>query len=280
MAHPSYFRVFLTFARNSLVRDMTFRVNFLIDCVSSLSWVLMNLGFYVLIFHQIGRGSQLAPNSGWSQYEFFVFLATTLLINSLVQAFFMENAASFSEYIRTGELDFALLKPIDTQFLISLHRVDWSALTDFAVGLGLLTFALVKLDYRPDWAAIVLYPIYLLCGVTIMYSLMIALAATSIWFGRNQSLYDFWFYITNFARYPMEIYDNFRVPFGRPLQFLFTFIIPVLVVVNVPARFLAKPLRAGEWKLAVFAIVATVASFLLSRWVFQRALRSYRSASS
>ena len=29
-----YLRVFLTFARNSLVRDMTFRANFLIECVS------------------------------------------------------------------------------------------------------------------------------------------------------------------------------------------------------------------------------------------------------
>ena len=40
-----------------------------------------------------------------------------------------------------------------------------------------------------------------------MYSLMISLASTSIWLGRNQTLYDFWFYITNFARYPMEIYQ-------------------------------------------------------------------------
>ena len=43
---PSYARVFLTFARNSLVRDMTFRSNFIIECVSSLSWMAMNLGFY------------------------------------------------------------------------------------------------------------------------------------------------------------------------------------------------------------------------------------------
>ena len=45
-----------------------------------------------------------------------------------------------------------------------------------------------------------------LCGVAIYYSLMIALAATSVWLGRNQTLFDFWFYITNFSRYPMEIY--------------------------------------------------------------------------
>ena len=49
---------------------------------------------------------------------------------------------------------------------------------------------------------------YVLCGVAILYSLMIALSATSIWLGQNRSLYDFWFYITNFSRYPMEIYER------------------------------------------------------------------------
>ena len=56
------------------------------------------------------------------QYEFLAFLATTLFINSLVQAFFMPNIEEFSELMRTGGLDFALLKPIDTQFLVSLHN--------------------------------------------------------------------------------------------------------------------------------------------------------------
>jgi ABC-2 type transport system permease protein len=95
--------------------------------------------------------------------------------------------------------------------------------------------------------------------------------------GRNQTLYDFWFYITNFSRYPMEIYNG---RYGVPLQWFFTFIIPVLIVVNVPARMLAKPLQAEEWYLAIFAILAPAVSFFVSRWIFQRALRSYRSASS
>ena len=49
--HPSYGRVFLTFARNSLVRDLSFRTNFLLQSVSSVSWTLMNVGFYLIIFH-------------------------------------------------------------------------------------------------------------------------------------------------------------------------------------------------------------------------------------
>src|SRR5262249_54795664 len=161
----------------------------------------------------------------------------------------------------------ALLKPIDTQFLISLQRVDWSSLSNFFFGGGLLAYALWQLDHQPGLAKIVLYPFYVACGVAILYSLMIALASTSIWMGRNQTLYDFWFYITNFARYPMEIYDSFWL-----LRAFFTFVIPVLVVVNVPARLLAKRLEAQDWPLAVFALAATAASLLASRWIFLRSL--------
>lgn len=272
--HPSYWRVFLAFARNSLVRDMTFRGNFIIESVTSLSWMAMNLGYYLLIFQfttTIGEGT------GWGKFQFFVFLATTLFVNSIVQAFFMPNCEEFSELIRTGGLDFALLKPIDTQFLISLRKIDWSALSNLIFAACLLTYSLANLSEWPGLLAMALYPLYLACGVAIMYSLMITLSATSVWLGRNQTLYDFWFYITNFSRYPMEIY---RGSVGGPLRVFFTFIIPVLVVVNVPAQLLAKPLEAQSWPLAAFALFAAVASLWASRVVFRRAMLSYRSASS
>ena len=271
---PNYWHVYRTFARNSLVRDMTFRANFLIESLSTITWTLMDLGFYLLIFQYT---PMIGANTGWGKYEFFVFLSTTLFINSLVQAFFMPNAEEFSEQVRTGGLDFALLKPIDTQFLISLAKVDWSSLSNFVFAIVLLSYSLARLDYAPGVPQVLLYPVYVLCGVAILYSLMIALASTSIWLGRNQTLYDFWFYITNFSRYPMEIY---RGTIGGPLQWFFTFIVPVLVVVNVPARLMAKPLSAQNWPLALFGILAAVGSLLVSRWIFTTALKSYRSASS
>jgi ABC-2 type transport system permease protein len=274
MNRPAYFRVFLTFARNSLVRDMTFRWNFIAESITSLSWMSLNFLYYILIFKfapSIGEGT------GWGKYQFFIFLATGLFINSIVQAFFMPNAEEFSELIRTGGLDFALLKPIDTQFIVSLTKIDWSSLSNFVFAIGLLIYSLIKLAYVPGPVQITLYPLYIVCGVVIMYSLTIALAATSVWLGRNQNLYDFWFYITNFSRYPLEIYSG---PFGTPLRLFFTYLIPVMIVVNVPARLIALPLEPGQWPLALFALVATVGSFAASRWLFQRSLLHYRSASS
>jgi ABC-2 type transport system permease protein len=277
--HPSYIRVFGIFVRNSLVRDMMFPANFVIESISSAAWVLMNVGLYVLIFHYTPfLGSKDDPAATWDKFQFFVFLATSMLINGLVQMFFMPNAEEFSELIRTGNLDFALLKPVDTQFLISLQKVDWSAIANLVIAIVLLGYAVPRLvGFTPTFAAVLLYPLYVVLGTLIMYSVMITLAATSVWLGRNQSLYDFWFYITNFARYPMEIYQG---PIGGLLRWSLTYLLPVLVVVNVPARLMAKPLRADYSYLALFAIAATVISFAASRWIFTRALLSYRSASS
>ena len=278
-----YWKVFLTFAHNSLVRDMTFRTNFVLQCISSLGWTMMNVGFYLIIFQYT---TSIGADSGWDRDKFFLFIATTWFINSLVQAFFMPNAEEFSELIRTGGLDFALLKPIDTQFLVSFRRVDWSALSNFAAGFIIALVALYSLATRqvdpmtPGILSILLYVFFVACGVAIMYSLMICLSATSIWLGRNQTLYNFWFYITNFSRYPMEIYNR---GWGRPMYGLFTFIIPVLLVVNIPARILAKPISPqtlDDQLLVVWGLAATLLSLWISRWVFKCALRSYRSASS
>jgi ABC-2 type transport system permease protein len=275
---PSYLRVFQTFVRNSLVRDMMFPANFIIETISSFGWVMMNVGFYLLIFEytdQIGTGS--TDGSAWDKYQFFVFISTSMFINSIVQMFFMTNADEFSELIRTGGLDFALLKPIDTQFLISLRRVEWASLSNFMVAAALMIYALPRVEVEISIWQAMLYPVYVVAGIGILYSLTIVLAAASVWLGRNTSIYDFWFYITTFSRYPMEIYQG---GLGDWLRRIFTFVLPILIVVNVPARMLAKPLRAEYAYLALFAIVATVVSLLASRWVFQRALLSYRSASS
>jgi ABC-2 type transport system permease protein len=279
---PAYGKVLLTFARNSIVRELSFRTNFVLQSISSISWALMNFGLYKIIYahtRQIGS---------WGEHEFFVFLATMWIINSIVQAFFMPNADEFSELIRTGNLDYALLKPIDTQFLISFTRIDWSQLTNLASGLIILGLSLFQLTHQAmnplviaPWTVLA-YVFFLACGIVVMYGLMFTLAATSVWLGRNQNLYTFWFYITNFYRYPMEIYQ--RGVLGWSLFATFTFIIPILVVVNVPARLLARPVRPHwhefEWAFAALAVVAAVGSLAVSRFVFRLALNSYRSASS
>jgi len=194
-----------------------------------------------------------------------------------VQALFMPSAEELTEMVRTGGLDAVLVQPLDAQFLLSMHRVDFSSFANGLVGVGLLVWAVSRMDQPPPAAAWLLYPPLILCGVAILYSLVIMLAAATIFLGRNQSLYDFWFYLTNFSRYPAEIYAG---PWGGPLRALCTFVIPILLVVNVPARVIAQPLSAASWTLVPVTLIASAVALVVSRLVFQAALARYRSASS
>ena len=82
---------------------------------------------------------------------------------------------------------------MDTQFLVSLR--GWMVVAgQFLPGAGTAGFSLVETALHARAGEIVLYPLYIACGVAIYYSLMIALAATSVWLGRNLTLLDFWFY--------------------------------------------------------------------------------------
>ena len=179
--------------------------------------------------------------------------------------------------VRTGGLDAVLVKPLDAQFLVSLHRVDFSSFANGLVGVGLVAWAVGRLERPPAPAAWLVYPLSILCGVAVLYGLVIMLAAATILLGRNQSLYDFWFYLTNFSRYPAEIYTG---PWGGPLRTVCTFVVPILLVVNVPARVLARPLSGEAWGPVLGLVAAAAAALAISRLVFQAALVRYRSASS
>ncbi|RPI90441.1 MAG: hypothetical protein EHM42_01365 [Planctomycetaceae bacterium] len=268
--HPQYMRVLLTFFRNSLVREMQFRGNFLIEVLTHAFWFAMQLVFFRLIF---GNVSEV---NGWSKEEYFGFMATGMILNALMEAFFVPNLANLSELVRTGGLDFALLKPIDTQFLVSFEKLDLGALCHLLLPFALLGFSVSRLGRVLTPVDVLLYVALILLAVAFFYSLMLVFASTSVWLGRNQGLYEFWFYITIFARYPRDIYRGSLA--ADALRMGFTFIIPILLVVTVPAEVLVGKAFHPFW-LLVMSVAAVVALFV-SRRVFHLALRSYRSASS
>jgi ABC-2 type transport system permease protein len=62
-----------------------------------------------------------------------------------------------------------------------------------------------------------------------------------------------------------------------PIGWFFSFVVPALLVTNIPASTMVKVLEPG---LVLYMVVATVVLVWASRWFFKRALQSYRSASS
>jgi len=268
---PDYLGVWLRCAKNSVVRELSFRSNFLITVITRGFWFAAQLVLFEIIYRNVDSIAD------WNRAEYFGFMATGMLINAIIESLFMPNCANFSELIRTGNLDFVLLKPIDTQFLISVEKLNLAMMNQVLLAGALLAYSISTLG-RPVIAVnVLMYLLLIATGVLFFYCLMIILASTSVWFGRNQGLYDFWFYVTVFARYPQQIYTGDAV--AEALRVMFSYALPILLVVTVPARILLSMTLEPSW-LAVWSVVSTIIFFFVSRRVFLWSIGRYRSASS
>ncbi|MBY0528167.1 MAG: ABC-2 family transporter protein [Gemmataceae bacterium] len=265
---PRYLRLMLALARFGLLREFAFRGNFLAKVFVEVLWLAILLAFYQTIF---ARTTVVAE---WTEAQYLFFVGCYFALEGLIEALFLENCNEFADLVRSGDLDFFLLQPIDEQFLISCRKVDWSTLPNVFMGTGVMILALWQMDQTPDLVHIALFLVLFACSLAIAYSFLLMLTSSAVWLVRNQSLFEMWWLFTSLMRYPREI---FRGTWATPVGWFFTFIIPVMLVINVPARTMVKVFE--PW-IAVFTAVAAVLLLLVSRRVFRKALRHYRSASS
>jgi ABC-2 type transport system permease protein len=265
-----YLRLYFTFLRYGLMQEMAFRANFLVRVATELIWFVLLVVFYDVVY------AKTQNIAGWTKYQYLLLVGTHFLVTGLIETFVMPNCAELAELVRTGRLDFALAKPVDEQFLLTLQAVDWAAGSNVLYGLGMVGYSLWDLGRMPTAVECLLFLVTMTAGTVVFYSLMISLAVSAVWLVRNQTIYEQWFYVNMFARYPPELFSG---PWARPLRGVLTYGIPVLIVVSVPARVLTSGLGEQPW-LVVLLIAMAVVSFGLSRWTFKRVLRGYRGASA
>jgi len=263
-----YLRLFAAFGRFSLLSEMAFRGNYLLKVTVEVLWIALLLVFYRAIF------AKTSVVADWSEAEYLFFLGCYYSLEGLMETLFMSNFSDFSDLIRRGDLDLILLQPIDEQFLVSCRSIEWSTVPNVLMGGGLMVYGLARLGWPVAAVPAAVFAVTFPCGLAMAYSFLLMLSSAAVWMVRNQSLYELWWLFTSLMRYPKEI---FRGSLGAPIGKVFTFLIPVLLVSNVPAHTMVKALDPG---LAAYMVAATVVLVALSRWVFRRALRSYRSASS
>ena len=92
----------------------------------------------------------------------------------------------------------------------------------------------------------ILFVVLFVCGAAMAYGFLLILTSLSIWFMRNQSLFEMWWLFTTLMRYPREIYQG---AWAWPVGWIFSFVIPIMLVTNIPARTMVESMRpsAGEF---------------------------------
>src|SRR6266571_4959761 len=139
-----YLTIYAELWKNSVVREMGFKVNFLLWIFVELLWFALQLTFITVIYQHTDHIGD------WSKWEVVLLMGASHFIQQIFQAFFLTNCTQISEYVRSGRFDFMLLLPINTRFIVSLRQVDLGGLVNAGSAVAVIIYALSRLHFVPS----------------------------------------------------------------------------------------------------------------------------------
>ena len=123
-----YIEIYSIMLRNSLIRDLSFKANFLLWMVVEILWFCGQIVFFSIIFGNVDHIGD------WTKWEVVLLVGTHQIIAQLFQAFFFVNLANIPELVRMGKLDSVLVLPIDSQFAVSTKQFGLDSIVNALLG--------------------------------------------------------------------------------------------------------------------------------------------------
>jgi ABC-2 type transport system permease protein len=257
-----YLRLFGVQARSALLLSMQYRLDFFVEAVMALFWTASALAPLFVLFRM------RSGVAGWNWAEALIVVGFFTMLKGFLSGVVQPALTTVVEHLRTGTLDFLLLKPVDAQFMVSTCRLDLARVVDVGAGVAIAAFGFARSDRALTLTALPLTLLLLACAVVILYGIW--LLAVSVAFHVVK--------IDNLSNLIVSTYDAARWPssvFRGVFAFVFTFIIPLALMTTYPALALLGRISAAQ----VLASVGTALAFLaLSRFVWLRSVGKYTSA--
>ena len=252
------------FIKIGILKELQYRVNFIIQVLQSLISLFVGLFVLALVF------DYTTTLNGWHRPELLAVLGIQTLILGVLNTLIQPNMLQMMTDVREGTLDFVLTKPADPQLLVSIREFRIWQLTDVISGTVVLFWAILELKSSLGFMESVIFIILLICGSLMIYSFWLILTTASFWIVRMDQLAELFQGIYQAGRWPVTIYPGW-------LRASLTYIVPIAFAVTIPAEAVTLRLTPDTMLLTLFL---TVLFMLASRLLFKYGLRNYSSASS
>jgi ABC-2 type transport system permease protein len=242
--------------------SLQYRVDFFVQLAMSLFWSTTALVPLLVLF------SQRKSVAGWSAEEALVVTGFFMALKGVLLGAIQPALGNVVEHIRKGTLDFLLLKPVDTQFLLSTSKLDLSHLADVLAGFALALYAARASGARLSPADLGLALLVLLCAVAILYALWIMVVSLSFRVVKIDNLSYLIVSTFDAARFPASV-------FRGVLAIVFTFVIPLALMTTYPALALLSKLAPRQLGITFVVALGFLAS---ARVIWLRSIRFYTGA--
>ena len=260
----NYLNLIWTFFRVGILNELAYRINFYIQLFQSFISLGTALAGLAVVF------SHTQTLGGWQANEILVLLGIYLLVGGLIQMVIQPGMETLMAGVRQGTLDFTLTKPEDAQLLVSIGEIRIWKFTDILLGIGVILFALFRLQHVLGLLELLQFSIVLLSGIAIIYSFWLILATFSFWFIRVDNILNIFQAMYQAGRWPIGIYPQW-------LRLILTSLVPVAFAVTVPAEALSG--RLSQTSLLT-AVILALGMLALSRWFWKFGVKNYSGASA
>lgn len=257
-----YLRLLRLQLRTALLLALQYRLDFLVKALLSLAWVSVALVPLVVLFHQRD------DIAGWRWPEALLVVGFFSLLKGVLDGAIRPSLQEVVERIRTGAFDFLLLKPADAQFLVSTARFELWNFADCCAGLTLIGYGLAHSGHRPTLGGVLLALALVGASLLILYSIWIIVVGLAFVAVKVDNLTYLFGSIYEAARWPASV-------FRGVLAFIFTFVIPLVVMTSFPALALLDRLGPRQ---ALGAVAGAFVFAAVARALWLRSVRFYTSA--
>lgn len=259
-----YWRLWVSFLKVSWMADLEYRVNIVLRIIGEFFWYALQLSVFEVLY------THTNTIAGWDVHSMRVFMGTLFLVDVIYMIFVHENLENIWTLIRKGDLDLYLVKPVNSQFMISCRKVSVSyAMNLFLVGIY-LGWAISELKQPVGIAQYLAFPVMVISGSVIFYGLRFMFATLTVVLQEAGNIQFIWYQLYRLATRPDPIYPMF-------LRNVVLTVFPVAFLASVPARIL---IEGFSWPLFIASPLLAVGLLFLSNYVWESALKRYASASS
>lgn len=204
--------------------------------------------------------------NGFTLYQLLLLQGINLVGFSLWSCFFV-NTISLSYYIRMGELDRFLLRPVSPMFQIMMSGFDEDAWGELIV--GLIIFGVAYYNLQLDWYLLLLVPFIFLSSCLIYAGISILFSTISFFAIGQADFANVVMDVKEFAKYPLSIYN-------KPLKIIFSTVLPIGFVAYYPSMLFFE----NKILVVFITLFISILFYILANCIWSIGLKRYGSTGS
>ena len=253
-------KLYFSFLKASLKEMLIYRLDCIVGMVSQIVTQLVEIIFIWIVFQNT---ENLA---GWNFMQVLLLYGITLISVGISDFCFDALYDIGPKYIREGDFDKIMLRPVHPLISIIGASKEFTALGYFGLGLAMTITMLIKLAI-PITAILILKIVFFsIVGAAIMGAINTIFSIASFWTYRSNEIIWSFYRTYTFAQYPIDIYNKF-------IKVLITVILPFAFEAYYPTM---DYLGINTYMIYLSPIIAIVL-WIIAVKVWNFALNKYRS---